>query len=490
MVRVSLIFVAIALACLPFADLAVTTVNPWGEMWRLWLGLLTPDFFATEHLWEALANTLAFALVGVALANVLGFALALLFHHRIVRMGCAFVRAIHELFWALIFLQVFGLHPLTGILAITIPFAGIIAKVYAEILEEMDPTPLRLLPAGAGLVSSFFYARLPEAWAHFKTYGLYRLECALRSSAILGFIGLPTLGFHLESAFSQGYYSQVGALLILFYVLIATIRLWMRRWLLPLLLLGSLYMLSGIHAEIYFDNVVRFFTEDILPHPLRAAGPVDGAMFTSLLHWMEMLWIEQAWPGIINTLLVTMISLVASGILTLLFFPLISSKFFGWFGRNLGHIFLVVLRSTPEYILAYIGLQLLGPSMLPAVLALALHNGGIIGHLIGRYTEQLPMRPDSPKGIDLYAYDILPRVYPQFLAFLFYRWEVILRETAILGILGIHTLGFFIDSAFADIRFDRALFLIFITAMLNMTVDAVSRRIRSGLRLKTTPEES
>ena len=100
------------------------------------------------------------------------------------------------------------------------------------------------------------------------------------------------------------------------------------------------------------------------------------------------------------------------------------------------------------------------------------------------------MRPDSPKGIDLYAYDILPRVYPQFLAFLFYRWEVILRETAILGILGIHTLGFFIDSAFADIRFDRALFLIFITAMLNMTVDAVSRRIRSGLRLKTTPEES
>jgi phosphonate transport system permease protein len=89
----------------------------------------------------------------------------------------------------------------------------------------------------------------------------------------------------------------------------------------------------------------------------------------------------------------------------------------------------------------------------------------------------------------LYAYEILPRVYPQFLAFLFYRWEVILRETAILGILGIHTLGFFVDSAFADIRFDRALVLIVITALLNIMVDTLSRRIRAHLRLKTTPDQ-
>ncbi len=168
---------------------------------------------------------------------------------------------------------------------------------------------------------------------------------------------------------------------------------------------------------------------------------------------------------------------------------MISPKFFGRGGRASGHIFLVVVRSTPEYILAYVGLQLLGPSMIPAIIALSLHNGAIIGHLIGRYTEELSLRPDSPKGVNLYAYNILPRVYPQFLAFLFYRWEVILRETAILGILGIHTLGFYVDSAFADIRFDRALFLIIITAFLNMVVDALSRWIRARLRLKTTPDQ-
>jgi phosphonate transport system permease protein len=63
---------------------------------------------------------------------------------------------------------------------------------------------------------------------------------------------------------------------------------------------------------------------------------------------------------------------------------------------------------------------------------------------------------------------------------------VILRETAILGMLGIATLGFWIDSAFADLRFDRALLLIAVTAGLNLAVDAASRAIRARLRLQTS----
>ena len=100
------------------------------------------------------------------------------------------------------------------------------------------------------------------------------------------------------------------------------------------------------------------------------------------------------------------------------------------------------------------------------------------------------MRADSARGVNLYFYEVLPRVYSQFLAFLFYRWEVIMRETAILGMLGISTLGFFIDSAFAEIRFDRAVVLILITALLNIVVDMISRRVRSHLRLRTTFDAS
>ena len=91
-------------------------------------------------------------------------------------------------------------------------------------------------------------------------------------------------------------------------------------------------------------------------------------------------------------------------------------------------------------------------------------------------------------GLNRYFYEILPRVYRPMLALLFYRWEVILRETAILGILGIATLGFYVDSAFADLRFDRAMVLIAFTALLNICVDMISRSVRTRLRLQTSLE--
>jgi len=246
----------------------------------------------------------------------------------------------------------------------------------------------------------------------------------------------------------------------------------------------AIVMPSG--ADISMTNILRFLSSDILPHPLRIADSIDGAALAALGHWIATLFITEALPGIYNTITLTMIALVVSGIGALAMFPLISPKFLGKKQRVIGHGLLVIIRSTPEYILAYVFLQLWGPSMAPAIVALSLHNAAIIGHLIGRHTETMRTRPDAPRGINLYAYDILPRIYPQFLAFLFYRWEVILRETAILGILGIPTLGFYIDSAFADIRYDRALFLIIVTAALNIAVDALSRRIRSRLRLKTS----
>jgi phosphonate transport system permease protein len=479
--RTSLLFVAVALVCLVFADIAVTTQNPWAELRRLMGGFLTPDFTAVDDLGTAFLRTLSYAFTGVALGAVAGFFLSLVFSSRLVRTFCAFIRAIHEIFWALIFMQAFGIHPLSGVLAIAIPFAGIFAKVYSEIIEESDPLSARVLPWRTGRLARYCFTRIPEAWPHLRTYTAYRLECGLRSSAVLGFIGLPTIGFYLESAFSQGYYSQVGALLILFYLLIATMRFWLRPRLIPLYVLGAPFFL-GDGLPIMWGNVTRFFTQDIVPRPLR-----EGEGWEGLQPWLMDILTTEALPGIWNTLILTQIALVATGILALLAFPLISPHFFGPKRRAGGHLLLVIARSTPEYMLAYILLQLWGPSMLPAVVALALHNGGIIGHLVGRMSGEIPMRPNAPVGINRYAYEVVPRVYPPFLAFLFYRWEIIMRETAILGILGITTLGFYVEGAIQEIRLDRAMVLILITALLNIGVDILSRRIRAYLRLKTRP---
>jgi phosphonate transport system permease protein len=480
--RTSLGFLVVAAVCLAFADLAVTSINPWTELARLGAGLLAPDFSAYGEIGTALLRTVAFAFVGVAAGAAAGFVLALGFRWRVVRVFCAFVRAIHELFWALIFLQFFGLHPLTGVLAIAIPYAGIFGKVYSEILDESDPQPARILPHGVSALATFVYARIPDAWPHLRSYTSYRLECGLRSSAVLGFVGMPTIGFYLESAFGEGHYSEVGALLLVFYVLVATIRLWVRPRLVPLYILAAPFFL-GTGLPIVWSNAARFFTQDIVPAPLR-----NGEGLAGLSQWLGDLVLNQALPGIGATIVLTQIALVATGALTLVVFPLISRHFTGRISGTLGHILLVVARTTPEYMLAYILLQLWGPSMLPAIVALSIHNAGIIGHLIGRRSNEIQLRLDAPDSrLERYGYEILPRVYGPFLAFLFYRWEIIMRETAILGILGITTLGFYVDSAINEMRFDSAMVLIVITALLNIGVDTLARQLRARLRLRHSP---
>ncbi|RUM94238.1 MAG: ABC transporter permease [Thiothrix sp.] len=478
--KVSWFFVLIAGLSLLLADIEVISLEPWQELKRLFLGLISPDWAHPAEIGEAFLQTLAFAILGVAGGSFFGFLIALIFHWRWVQISCAFIRAIHELFWALIFLQIFGLHPLTGLLAIGLPYAATFAKIYAEILEEGDKSALQVVSRDTSNVSTFFYARLPDLWAHFKTYTLYRLECGLRSSAILGFVGLPTLGYTLSSAFMEGHYSVVWALLLLFYLLIATIRYWVRPALIPIYILISPFIIAN-DSEISLVNMQRFFTEDIIPTPIR-----NGENLTTLWNWFSDLIMTQALPGIINTLVLTQIALVATGVLSLVLFPLISEHFFKRAGRTLGHVLLVVMRSTPEYILAYILLQLWGPSMLPAIIALMLHNGAIIGHLIGRYSSEVELRLDAARGLNRYFYELIPRLYGQFLAFLFYRWEIILRESAILGILGIATLGFYIDSSIQELHFDKAMILIVITALLNVLVDALSRYLRAKLRLRTS----
>jgi phosphonate transport system permease protein len=465
-----------------FADIRITTYDPWTELGRLFNGLLNLSTVGLDDLGFSILQTVAFALLGVTLGSFCGLLLALVFHWRWIRVMCALLRSVHEIFWALIFLQFFGLHPLTGLLALAIPYTATFAKIYAEILEEGDMSAVNVLAHGTDNVSSFFYARVPDLYQHFKTYTAYRMECGLRSSAILGFIGLPTLGFNLSTSFMEGLYGQVWVLLILFYALIATMRYWLRPSFLPVYLIASLFIVDNDTA-LSMSNISRFFTHDIIPAPLRNGESLEGVW-----QWFSDLFMTQALPGIFNTLVLSQIALVASAICTLVLFPIVSKQFFGWLPRSIGHVFLVMMRSTPEYLLAFILLLLWGPSMLPAIAALALHNGAIMGHLVGRYSDELTMRIDASVGLNRYSYEVLPRVYGQFLAFLFYRWEVIVRETAILGILGVATLGFYIDSAIQEIRIDRAVVLIIITALLNLGIDMVSRRVRSWLRVNTDVE--
>ncbi len=448
-------------------------------------GIIQPSFPEVGILAESLIVTVSFALIAVSVAALLGLLLALIFHLRAVRIFSASIRAVHELFWGLIFMQVYGLSATTGILAILVPFTGIFAKIFAEIIEQQSPVPHSTLSSKSDRFSRYFYTWLPQAWPQMVSYTRYRFECALRSSTILGFIGLPTLGFYLETAFKQGQYDEAAGLLFSFFILIASIRWWLHlSWLkskwVPAYILVPIYLLLAMISlpeapQVYGSSLVQFLTQDIWPKAL-----LNGDI-SSTISWYQTQLFTVALPAIWDTLLLSQLALVLTGILVLVFYPWASKAFFPdklSVMRGFARSALLVLRSIPEMIFAFVFLLIFGPSGIPAVLALALHNAGLISYLLMRHSEQLKFRADAGGGINHYFYEVTPRIYPHFLSLLLYRWEVIIRESAILGILGITTLGFYIDSAFEDIRYDRAVFLIIISALLNIAVDSFSRRIR------------
>ena len=154
--------------------------------------------------------TFSYALISISIATVLGMILGilasgLLFKNQtiaiIVRGILGFLRAVHELVWAWIFVAAVGLNPIGALLALAIPYAGALGKVYADLLCEVNKKVIEnMRVAGASRLQCMIYGYFPEAFKEMLSYTLYRLECAIRSSSVLSFVGLGGLGFQINLA--------------------------------------------------------------------------------------------------------------------------------------------------------------------------------------------------------------------------------------------------------------------------------------------------
>jgi phosphonate transport system permease protein len=246
----TLILVAAVLWSLASVNWTGDIVHPGGlsSIWEILKAAFTPELSASflrlgvESAWQ----TLAYAVAGMCLALALGFPLGVLASGVLARtrgvrwasMGgfrftLGFLRAIHELVWAWLFVVALGLSPMAAVLALGIPYGGILGRIYADILNDVPEQPLRALrSSGASEWKVLVFGRLPMAMPDMLSYSFYRLECALRSAAIMGFVGVGGLGLQIQLSLGDLRYSEVWTLL---YCLIAIIILvdgwsaWVRR---------------------------------------------------------------------------------------------------------------------------------------------------------------------------------------------------------------------------------------------------------------------
>lgn len=137
------------------------------------------------------------------------------------------MRSVHELLWAVLFLAAFGLSNLAAVIAIAIPYGGTLAKVFSELIDE---TPREagnaLRAAGASSAQVFLFGLLPRALPDMSAYAFYRFECSLRSSAVLGFFGYPTLGYYLAASFENLHYGEVWTYLYALCLLVLLVEWW------------------------------------------------------------------------------------------------------------------------------------------------------------------------------------------------------------------------------------------------------------------------
>jgi phosphonate transport system permease protein len=155
----------------------------------------------------------------------------------VTRVLVTVMRSVHELLWAVFLLAGFGLINVTAVIALAIPFAGVLAKIFSEIIDETPRDTVHALRgAGASGSQVFVFALLPRAFPDMAAYTFYRFECALRSSAVLGFFGFPTLGFFIAASFENLYYGEVWTYLYALFLLIVMVEWWsgvIRRWFVP-----------------------------------------------------------------------------------------------------------------------------------------------------------------------------------------------------------------------------------------------------------------
>jgi phosphonate transport system permease protein len=186
-------------------------------------------------------RTVAIATAGMTLALVLALPLTLLstrvlsisalsgrmargpfWLRQALRWGLIVLRSVPELVWALVFVRVVGLGPTAGVLAIALTYGGMLGKVYGEILESGETHATEsLLRNGASRLQAFFFGLLPQNAAELTSYTVYRWECAIRSSVVLGFVGAGGLGQQMDNSMKMFNGGEVLTMLAVFVLLVA-----------------------------------------------------------------------------------------------------------------------------------------------------------------------------------------------------------------------------------------------------------------------------
>ena len=521
-----------SLAALASPDARAAAAEFAGGFWppahdgELLLGLARP-----------IAETLSIAFLGMVLAVALGTPLAFLATspdvlaacgarpgagrraaHVLARGTLAAMRSIPEIVWALLFVRALGLGPSAGVLAIGIAYGGVVGKVFADLLEGVPRQAAEALgAAGARPRTAFALGILPQAWPLLVSYTLYRLDCALRASAVLGLVGAGGVGQQVELSLKMLRYDEVATYVLTLFLLVAGVdlashllrrRVAARRSLLPAsraalgrAVLGGGALLAAAVAAARFLDLAPWTL--LSRRSLRDMGAFARALWPPDL---SPRLLRDLLPGAAETLAVSILgtAIAAAAGIALAYAAARPLHRAGgeadpaWL-RAAGATLALLARSAmnltrtlPELLWALVFVLAVGLGPFAGALALAVHTAGVLGRLYFEALEQVPPQPlEALRGVGASRFGtalhgVLPQVFPQLVAYTLYRWEVNIRASAVLGVVGAGGLGLDLKLALSWFDYPEAATLVLAILVLVTSVDGASGWIRK--RVMAGPE--
>jgi phosphonate transport system permease protein len=454
--------------------------------------------------------------------------------NRLTRALLGFLRAIPDLMWALLFVVAVGLGSLAGTLALAVSYGGVLGRVYADVFEDVDPRPLEALHAsGATRAQVFLRAIWPQAAPAVTAYTLYNFECAVRAATILGFVGAGGIGYEINLSMRLFSYGQVLTLILAFVALLtatdAFSRYFRRRLHAQVSPASPVrYLMEetlGVGVRPFGRRasrvVARIKSRVVLPLLLFAAacslyavGFLNGALLNAAAGERIARFVGRMFPpdvsaefllGLLRPLfqtvgisvMGTLFGIALSGALavpatsTLMFVPRdaagrrsATGLAARWLAYHAARAVFTLLRAIPELVWVLICILAVGLGPFAGTLAIGLHTGGVLGKLYAETLEEVPMKPvealraGGARPLQIFLWAMWPQARPMLVSYTILRWEMNLRVSTVLGLVGGGGLGQAIYNNVQLGFYTRLTTLITLVYALVIATDWASERLR------------
>ncbi|AKK09432.1 phosphonate ABC transporter, permease protein PhnE [Corynebacterium testudinoris] len=490
------------------------------------------DFPPLGETLSLVAETLAIVFLATALSVALSIPVALAAarptsrgrtSQTLARTLIVLARAIPDLVLAIIFLRMFGLGATAGILAMGIHSVGMIGKLYADAIEELDDGPRESLEsAGATrqqqILSAITQALTPQMIAT----ALHRFDINLRTSVLLGYVGVGGIGLAISDSLRVLDYQRGMALALIVLGLCIVIELLSGAIRAAIMNKSGGAVVGGTWVDrmlnrgrVTGDNDVTL-TPPWTPERLRRFGAIAliGILAVLSLARVDVTW-STLWSGLLNLpqtlalffppstggvlgtilseLLVTVqIALAATLLGAILAIPIgvlaarnvVANRYV----HNVFRVFIVIIRGIPELILAIIFVVITGLGGVAGTLALAVGAVGLLSKLVADSLEETDievqdaLRTAGATEAQIFFSATLRQAAPSFVAHTMYLLDTNIRSATLLGVVGAGGVGFLLLNASRINQFDVVTMILLLMVGVVLIVEALSMWLRTTVR--------